>query len=152
MAIGVTSILNAIVSHAMASGYFERVNQHEPKNAPGHGLTAAIWVDTISSVGTVSGLSNSSGRLVFHVRIYSNMLQEPQDSIDPNLIEAVDALMTAYSGDFQLGGNVRNVDLLGQTGTGLSAQAGYINHSGTIYRVVTITLPVICNDIWEQVA
>lgn len=150
MAIGVTAVLNAIVSHALASGYFERVNKHEPKDTPGHGLSAAVWVDTIGPV-TSSGLSRTSGRLVFHVRIYSNMLQKPEDAIDTKLVEAVDALMTAYSGDLDLGTNVRQVDLLGTGGVPLSAQAGYINQNGVLYRVMTITLPVIINDAWEQV-
>ncbi|MGH8883261.1 MAG: hypothetical protein ACRD0P_38960, partial [Stackebrandtia sp.] len=145
MTVQTTGILSAIVSHAMASGHFERVNSHEPKNAPGNGLTAAVWVDSIGPVRS-SGLAVTSGRLVFNVRLYSGMLQEPADAIDPNLIAATDALMSAYSGDFDLGGTVRCVDLLGQAGVPLGAQAGYISHSGTMYRVMTITLPVLVND------
>lgn len=151
MALDIDSILNAVVSHAMASGLFERVNQHEPKNAPGHGLTCAAWVDSIEPVRT-SGLASTSGRLVLNVRLYTNMLAEPQDAIDPNLTAAVATLMGAYSGDFQLGGNAREVDLLGGEGAPLSAKAGYMRQDGTEYRVFTITVPVIVNDLWEQVA
>lgn len=149
MSLDTKTILDKIISHALAAGLFERVNGHEPKNAPGNGLTAAVWVQTIDS--TRSGLASTSALLVLNVRIYKPMLAEPQDAIDPNVAAAVDALMTAYSGDFQLGDQVRNVDLLGQTGTGLSAQAGYIEQDHKLYRVMTITLPVIVNDVWEQV-
>jgi hypothetical protein len=78
------------------------------------------------------------------------MLSEPQDAIDPEMLNAVDVLFTAYNGDFDLGGEVRNIDLLGQFSNGLSAQAGYINVSGNNYRVMTITLPMVVNDAWSQ--
>lgn len=150
MSLDISSILSAVESHALASGQFERVNTHEPKNSPGNGVTCAIWADKIDPVPDGSGLSRTTARLIFVVRIYSNMLQEPQDAIDPNVVTATSDLMTRYSGDFQLGGTVRNVDLLGQAGVSLSAQAGYVNVSGTMYRVVTITLPLIINDVWDQ--
>lgn len=152
MALDVTGYLNAIVSHALASGLFERVNQHEPKNAPGNGLTAAIWADRVEPYALASGLAATSVKVTFNVRAYSKMLQEPQDSIDPNIVAAVDTLMNAYSGDFTLGGLVRNVDLLGQAGPGLFAQAGYIQQDSKMFRVVTISLTVVVNDVWSQAA
>lgn len=150
MSFAAQAILDAAVSHALASGHFERVNGHEPKNAPGRGLTAAIWAQSLGPVPAGSGLTRTTARLVLNIRIYSDMLQEPQDGIDPAVLRAVDALMSAYSGDFELGGNVRNVDLLGQAGIPLSAEAGYQNVGGTMYRIMTITLPLIVNDVWTQ--
>jgi hypothetical protein len=146
-----TGILNAIVSHAMGLGIFERVNTSEPKNNPGNGLTAAIWVQHIGPVAAISGLASTTARIEFTIRLYTNMLAEPQDDIDPVMLEAVDELLNVYSSDFDLGGMVRNVDLLGAHGNGLSAQAGYINQGGTLYRVMDVVLPVIINDVWEQV-
>lgn len=143
-------IIDAVVSHAAASGYFDRVNSHEPKNAPGNGLSAAAWVDSVGPARGQSGLRSTSALLVLNVRLYTSMLAEPQDAIDPNLTDALDALFTAYSGDFELGGNVRNVDLLGQAGTPLSAKAGYLNQDNKLFRVYTITLPLIVSDVWEQ--
>lgn len=153
MSLNVRPIIDAIVSHALASGQFERVNGHEPKAAPGNGLSAAVWVDSVGPARNQSGLAATTALVVFNVRLYSPMLAEPQDAIDPNLTGALDALMTAYSADFELGGNVRNIDLLG-TASGnrapLSAQAGYLNQDGKLYRVYTITLPVVVNDAWTQ--
>ena len=149
MALAASAIVDAVASHAMASGLFDRVNMHEPKNAPGSGLTAAIWADTVGPVPAASGLASTSGRVVLKVRLYTNMMSEPQDAIDPTLLAAVDILLTAYSGDFTLGGLVRNVDLLGASGGGgLAAQAGYINVSGQMMRVYDITIPITCNDLW----
>lgn len=146
------AILNAIESHAGASGLFERVNGHEPLGVPGSGLTAAVWADTIDPVALASGLAATSLRIGFMVRIFSSAIQPPLDAIDPAILSASVALMIAYSGDFDLGASVRNVDLLGAHGTALRAQAGYVNMDGTLMRVMTITLPVICNDVLTQSA
>jgi len=59
-------------------------------------------------------------------------------------------LMTSYAADFELGGNARNIDLLGQTGVQLSAQAGYVEIDNRLFRVMDITIPVIVNDAWAQ--
>lgn len=151
MSINATSVMDKMQSHAMALGVFERVNLHEPKNAPGSGLSAAIWIDYIGPVPTSSGLAATSSLLVFNIRIYSSMLAEPQDYIDPNVIDAVDLLMGAYSGNFELGSSVAWIDLLGQSGRQMEAQAGYINQDGKLFRIMTITLPVVLNDVWSQV-
>jgi hypothetical protein len=58
--------------------------------------------------------------------------------------------MAAYNGDFTLGGLVECVDLLGMTGQRLEARAGYLEQDRKIYRVMTITLPVIVAEAWEQ--
>jgi hypothetical protein len=152
MALDIVGILDRVVSHALASGRFERVNQHEPKTAPGNGLSAAVWVDSIKPAASQSGLAATTALLVINVRIYQNMIAEPQDMIDPNVMAATDALMAAYSGNFTLGSNVRAVDLLGSAGTPMNAQAGYIQQDNRVYRAVTITLPLIINDVWSQAA
>lgn len=151
MSIDTTGILAAIESHAAALGRFERVNKHEPKNAPGNGLTAAIWAQQLSPIALASGLAATSALLVVNVRIYSGMLQEPQDAIDPNLVAAVDALMAAYTGDFTLGDRVRNVDVLGAHSPGLTATAGYLDQDRKLYRVMTLTVPLVINDTWSQI-
>jgi hypothetical protein len=144
--------MTAVADHARTTGLFEKVNGHEPKNSPGSGLTAAVWVDTIDPVALASGLAITSARVGVLVRIYTNMLQEPQDSIDPNIVAAVSILMGQYAGDFDLGGLVRNVDLLGQHGVPLRAQAGYLEQDKKLFRVMTITVPLIVNDVWNQEA
>jgi len=146
----VPTILDKVVSHAMATGLFDRVNTYEPKSAPGSGLTAAIWVERIAPQPGGSGLASTTGRLELSVRLYTNMLQDPQEAIDPNLLSATDTLFTAYSGDFSLDGAVRNVDLLGMNGIGLSARAGYIRQDSALFRVMDISLPLVINDLWTQ--
>lgn len=144
-------VMDALKDHASASGYFESVNGHEPKSPPtSKGLSAAVWLDRLEPARGQSGLAATTMRLVMQVRIYADMVQEPQDEIDPQALEACDTLMGDYTGDFTLGGLVRNVDLLGATGTPMFAQGGYVTISGRMYRIVTISVPMILNDLWNQ--
>lgn len=150
MGINAKPILTAVRDHALASGLFDAVNGHEPKSAPGRGLTAAVWVDEIRPAPGGSGLARTSAVFDVNVRLYTSMLADPQDAIDPGLVDAVDTLMAAYSGGFTLGGLVRSVDLLGAASEGLRARAGYLEQDGHLYRVMTIFLPMVVDDAWEQ--
>ncbi|MER5559705.1 hypothetical protein ABT071_13975 [Streptomyces sp. NPDC002506] len=151
MSLATASILDGLVSHALSLGRFERVNEHEPKNAPGSGLTCSIVVDQISPI-QASGLAATSARLSFTMHLFASMAAASDDLVDRQLLAALDELFTAYTGDFTLGGLLRMVDVLGAYGTGLEATAGYLNSGGQDFRVFTITLPVIVNDLWEQTA
>lgn len=149
--IGATILIEAVASHAMASGYFDKVNQYEPKSAPQTNLTASVWIQSFGPAHGQSGLISTTMRFLVNVRIYCNMLQDPPDMIDPSLMEAVDALMSAYSGDFTLDGLVREVDLLGMTGEELGGAAGYIEIDKKMFRVFTLAVPMIVNDVYSQV-
>lgn len=149
-ALDLGAIMSAVQSHAAASGWFEGTPQHEPKNAPGRGLTSAMWLQTIGPAPSVSGLASGTGLIVFNLRITTSMLAEPQDDIDPELAESVHTLLCALAGDYTLGGLVRNIDLRGQLGPGLSGAAGYLNQDGKLFRVFTLTVPVIVNDLWDE--
>jgi hypothetical protein len=148
MSLGTRSILDKVVSHALALGTFAKVNTHEYKAAPGKGLFCEIWAETIAPAR--SGLDVTSAVLTLNIRIRSDMIAEPQDGIDPAILDAVDELMDAYTGDFQLGGTSRNIDLLAGSTPGLRADAGYLDHGGKLFRIVTITMPIIINDVWNQ--
>jgi hypothetical protein len=150
-AAAVLDLFDKVTSHAASLGLFDAVTSHEPKNPPGNGLWCAIWVQGIGPVPS-SGLASVSGRVELRARIGSSMLQEPQDSIDPNILSAVTVLLGDYAGHFTLGATVRAIDLIGMHGTPLSAQAGYITIGQQMSRVMEITLPVIINDAWTEVA
>lgn len=142
-------VIEALASHALALGHFDAVNQHEPKSAPGNGISCSIWVNTMAPAS--SGLIATSVRFECMVRVYSNMLQEPQDMIDPNLMAAIWDLFVAYSGNISLGlPNVRAIDLLGAEGEPMRAEGGYIDVDKRMYRVMTITVGVVLNDCFEQ--
>jgi hypothetical protein len=151
-AAAVLDLFDKVTSHAAQLGLFDsQVGTHEPKNAPGNGLWCAIWVQDIGPVMS-SGLSATSGRVVLQARIGSNMLQEPQDSIDPAILTAVTVLLGEYAGHLTLGGTVRAIDLRGMEGVPMSAKAGYLMIDNRLNRVMDIVLPLILNDMWTEVA
>lgn len=152
MSIGVVDIFDKVVSHAQSLGIFDSVNSHEPKSAPGNGLLCSVTVDRLGPARGNSGLQATSGLLTLHVRVMTSMLAEPQDEIDPGILTACDTLLGAYSGDFELGGSVRCVDLLGMSGTAMELRGGYIDIDSKKHRVMEIVLPLIIDRIWTQVA
>lgn len=149
----IAAVFDKVVSYAMSTGRFESVNQHEPKSSPETQIHCSVWINNIKPART-SGLAATSGLVVLQARIYVDFRRQPFDMIDPEVTAATTDLMGALSGDFALGGvaGVRAIDLLGMTGTSLSAQAGYVEIDRQMYRVMTITIPIIINDMFSQVA
>lgn|SRR4030042_210687 len=146
----VTGILDGVESHLKSLGIFDTVNMHEPKKAPGSALHAAVWFQSSDPVPGLGGLNKTTTRLEFWIRVYLNMLSEPQDMIDPNLMSAVDNMISSFSGDFTLGGTVKMIDLMGAHGRGLSAQAAYLDQDGKKFRAYVVRLPLIVDDVWTQ--
>lgn len=150
----VVPLYDAVVSVFQRVGYFDKVNTHEPKRKPGHGISAAVWFNTMYGVGFVSGLDKSTALVLFTGRIYSNMLREPQDMIDPVMTQAGASVMRQFHDnyDFGLHPRVRNVDLLGETGQQLTMTGGYLEQAKAMYRVYDLNIPVIVNDVFTQSA
>jgi hypothetical protein len=153
----VVALYDAVVSHAMAVGLFSnRVTDHEPLNPPSTGLSCAVLLGPLVPLPRASGLRKTSGRLEFHVRVYSPAPQLPAAGIDRGMLKAVATLMAAYSADFSLvtgsvaEGLVNMIDLLGAYGTPLSAQPGWLTQDSVPFRVTDIVLPLILNDMWSQ--
>ena len=145
-----SAILAEVETHALTSGLFERVNTHECASPPGRGLTCEIWTGGWSLVPATSGLAVVSMRLELVVRLLCFADREPRDTIDTDLDVASHLLGEAYAGDFTLGGEVSEVDLLGAHGPGLACVAGYVLVDSTRYRTRTITLPLIIDDVWTE--
>ncbi len=146
----INAVYAAAVSEAKKLAIFESVISHEPKSKPVSLPACAVWTQHIVPVAAVSGLAATSGRLGLRARIYLNFLGKPEDKIDPELIRLTSTLLGAYSGGFTFGETVMEIDLLGAYGESLSAQAGYIHHDETPFRVMEINLPVIIDELWTQ--
>lgn len=142
-----TTLMNSLESHAASLGFFDQVNAFQPPDVPNTGITCGIWAQRIGPDTKGSGLNSTSGRIEMNVRVYTSAEQTPYDAIDPQVMNAISALLGAYNGNFTLGGLARNVDVMEA-----SAQAGYIDQAGNKIRVMTIVLPITINDLWQQVA
>jgi hypothetical protein len=143
-----TALFRALTSLPKRLGVFDKVNSHEPLNAPGNGVNCSI---TLGPIGPApSGLDATSMRIEFLARIFVPMLQRPLDPIDPQVLAATFALLAAYNGSFELtglvpAGLVRNIDLLAAT-----AAPAYLMQDGKEFRVMQVTVPVIVNDAFDQ--
>lgn len=142
----------ALSSRVQATGLFETVNGGELEHMPGRGLRAATWFDYGEPISEASGLDAVSIRLDAMVRIYGPVHSLPVDEVDPSMLRALDALGRAYVGGFTLGGLVRDIDIFGRHGRRMSWKAGYLDVDAGTCRVLTLTLPMVINDVWSEVA
>jgi hypothetical protein len=148
-ALDLPAILDAVESHALASGYVQRFTAAEPSDAPGRGVSAATMLTRVTSLAGRSGLSASAARVELGVRLYVPSATRQPEAVEAVIVAAVDALLRSFSADFDLGG-ARFVDLLGAHGAPLESVAGWTRMGDQLYRVHTITLPIIVDDLWGQ--
>lgn len=146
------ALIDDLVTHALTLGVFDSVNAHEPATAPGLGVQANIFADYIGPMPTTSGLSATTALVVMNERLVTSMAHQPADDIDSNLANALDALFAAYHADFELGGDVMAIDLLGASRYRLEAHWGYFHQGDTTYRAILATVPLIVPDAWTQSA
>ena len=139
----VNSLYAALESHALSLGVFRRVNTHDSENAPGEGLSCSIILGPIAASGAMSGLGSVSGTITFLVMVWNSMMQKPLDGVDPAILTAVSTLLNEYSGNFTLGGTVRNIDLLA-----LRSEPVYVEQEGKQFRVERISLRIVIDDLW----
>jgi hypothetical protein len=144
------AILDALVSHAASSGYFDRVNAHEPKNAPGGGVTCSVVIGQLLPGRAQSGLATTTMVFTPKIRVQARADREPLDQLDTDLMTAAGVLFVAYCGDFTLDGLVRNVDIFGANGMPLSCQPGYLEQDKVLYRVAEMIVPLVINDVFDQ--
>lgn len=150
MALDIDTLMDEVIARALQLGVFDAVNGHEPLSAPGRGVTAAVWSQETDPVPALSGLDSTTVRLGLMWRLYTPMIQEAPDAIDPSMLKALDALCASYSGGFELDGAVMQVDLLGAFGDPMRGRAGYLDQDGRTYRVIDLTTPLIVPDLWSQ--
>jgi hypothetical protein len=148
------AILNTLISFTKRLALFDSVQGHEPKSPPRNGLHAALWLQTMAPAVGQSSLDSTSIRIAWYLRIYQNFLSKPEDAIDPKVMRAMAAVMEALSGNFDLDlPGVRAIDLLGMSGPPMAAEAGYVPwQDGKIHRCMTLTIPIIVDDVFAQVA
>ncbi len=146
--IDATDLMSRVASGMAASGLFVATLQHEPKAAPSRdGVTGAVWNAGLMPI-SASGMTSMSVVLTLQCRIFSSMLAEPQDGIDPAVLAATDAFIAYLCSDFDLGDTVRMIDFYGISSEGLRAQTGYLKQDSTLFRVMDVFVPIIINDAY----
>ena len=142
MAFDIKATLVAVQSHLLAGGYFgSAVQVGEPKAPPQAPLSAAIFMADVAVVSLT--LSSTIERHTMQVRIYKDMLAEPEENVEMEVARVVSDVMADLVGEYDLGTTVRNVDVGGQHGGALAARWGYVDVGGKMYRVADITVGLI---------
>lgn len=143
------AVLKRIQSHAQVLIYTS-VILHEPLNAPPTGTLAIWWVRSRSAPG-LSGMDKTTLLIPFFARQYVDTAQGDEEAREAAILQSTLDFESELSADFTLGGTVRpGIDLLGMTGEGLISDAGYTDHSGTLYRTIDTQIPIIANDVHIQ--
>lgn len=150
MTIPYSDIRDALVSLGQSGGFYDSVNSHEPRSAPGSGLSLHVFTDSLIPI-RAGGLNSTSVRLAWNMQTRCNMTREPMDDIDLDCAKAADWLLAELSGDFDLDiTGVRHVDLLGAYGDPLGWTAGYIDQDSVLYRAYNLLVPVIIDNAFSQ--
>ena len=133
----------AVFAHLRNLGIFDKVAKHEPANVPGKGIYAAMWFDDGELQQELSSLTAAGAQHVVKVRMYKNATSEPQDSIDLDLIAALDGVIAALVADHTLGGSVFSVDVLGAYGDAINWATDYVDFGqNKWYRIVDLFVPL----------
>lgn len=146
-----------LCSVVMRLGHFDTCEAYEPREAPNTALHAAFWLLSVRPARAASGLASASTIVTYTGRIYipaGDGTTLPYEEIDQRMFAAADRLMAAFCAKFTLGGRVRNVDIFGAHSPGLGLDTGYAAFGGATgkkFRIATITLPLIVNDMYPEV-
>lgn len=142
-----TPIVTAARDHALTTGRFETVNGHEPDPVIRSGITGAVWPQEGAAVRG-PGLRTTGIRQTLWIRLFTPGLQQPRDDIDPAMMAALTHLLAEYHSDLTFGGLVRSIDVKGMHGQPLSWQSGWTLDQ--TLRMITIRLPLIIDQLWNQ--
>jgi hypothetical protein len=144
------AIQKALATHVKALGGIERVQEFDPTNAPGKGITACL-VAMSGDPRPPTGLAASALKLVWTVRFLMPPSQ-PLGSVDPKLMGKAGNLITRLAADLTLGGLARVIDLRGMAGTSIEVRFGWVEIGGTLYRLLDVIVPLIINDVFPESA
>jgi hypothetical protein len=140
-----TALFSALTSALKQLAIFQKVDVGEPVSPPGNRLYCSLMLGPVRPAS--SGMNVTSGDVTFLIRIWSQAQQRPLEKIDPELLAATAKVMGALSGQFTLAGTVRNIALMT-----MSAVPGWVELENEPYRVMEITVPIVINDMFAQVA
>jgi|TARA_R110002020_G_scaffold54717_3_gene152403 hypothetical protein len=140
MAFDITKTINAIASFLEARGEFSLVQIGEPKSPPQGEMSAAIFASDASVVGVTLQTTVEVHEVT--IRIYRNMMDEPEEDNEIRTSQAVTGITSDLLSDYDLSSSVRNISI-GEYGRTLSANWGYMDVGGTMYRSVDISVPFI---------
>lgn len=145
MTFNIKNTLIQMQTYLKKTGLFEDVLIGEPKSGLGYGnkLAAAVYMQNASHRPIT--FQRADETMTVMVRIYRSMLAEPSSDIEIDIAGAVSRIGTDLMGDFNLASNVETLRFAGDAAV-LDARWGYVEVSGTMFRVADITIPLLVDD------
>lgn len=146
MPFNLVNTLDRIVTYLQGDGGVRLAQTGEPKSPPvtSNSLFASVIMRSTSVVlVTLNGTIESH---TIQIRLYRDMLAEPQKSIEVDLATAAQRIQADLAGEYDLGGGIRNVDVGGEHGQALRTDWGYVTIDQRMYRIVDITVALIVDD------
>ncbi len=138
MVVKLKNTMLTIQKHLRGTQRLPSVGIGEPKDPP-EDFHAAIFLTAYSNPLTV--LDASVEIRAVTVRLYINALREPAEEIEFDLDEAASELHSDILGDFELGGDVRNIEP-----TLVTTTFGYQTVGGVMFRIADILIPMTVDD------
>ena len=146
-------IRDRLKTHAMTSGrLFKTVEAFPPRSAPAvEGVSLHFWLKSVAPIPARSSLSSVAVVVSFTAQMFVSDQQMPYAQNDVKLMAALDWYLGQLVGDFELGGLVEQVDVLGAYSPGVTCDAGWQTFDkGAQYRAFTITIPLVVDDLWTE--
>ena len=138
MVVKMKDTLLTIQEHLRGTQRLPSVGIGEPMDPP-EDMHAAVFLGPYSNPATT--LNGSIELRSVIVRIYLNALEEPREEIEFKMDEAASELHSDLLGDFELGGDVRNIEP-----TLMTVTFGYQSIGGVMFRIVDILIPMTVDD------
>lgn len=157
MALNSTALQSWLISHAVATVEVATpVLDYEPKSKIDYSTAAgkpvaAGWLGPVRVAPGHGGLNATSARVGWILRLHLNAFATDQGATERVMLDAADALMDAYFGDFEISGQDASFDPKGAYGEAVTLDHGYLDIDKQLSRVCTIALGVVVSNAWVEV-
>lgn len=157
MALNSTELQSWLLDHAAGVTEVGTVLGYEPKSrldysAAGGGAILAGWLARGTVANGVGGMRKTAARVGWALRLHRNAFEADQAQTERLLLDALDALVAAYFGDFELDTVDAFFDPKGAHGEALTWDLGYLTLEKQLSRVITVSLGIVVRDAWSEVA
>jgi hypothetical protein len=146
-------VLAALGTVFQTIGGIESVITSSGVAPPASGVSVQIYaIPPWKPLDKRSGLASVSMLTTWAARLVTPIGSPPADDLDMTLLSVYSAAMNTLVGGFTLNGQVEQLDLLGAYGTGMPMEPQFLEMGGTVYRALTMTLSLVLDDVWVEVA
>jgi hypothetical protein len=139
MAKTLRTTIETAASYFQAHGGFDEVYEGEPTRPPDGYAVSVIYHRSRVKETTLTGTIEQ--RTIICRVYHKAALEDPVPEIEHTMADYVDLIIATFLGDFDLGGIIRNIDVID-----LEVQWGYQTIQNMVYRLADVYVPMIVDD------